>query len=131
MSSMAAIWIPKRLVEVSLVNTAAASAQRFVSHCEIEYESRIFAAAGEILESGCRIVMLTGPSASGKTTTAHKIADALTVRGCPSKVVSLEQQEQQQVTATKDGRRVIKAKKAAAQTEEEQPRASLSMAARG
>ena len=48
-----------------------------------------------------------------------------------SKVVSLEQQEQQQVTATKDGRRVIKAKKAAAQTEEEQPRASLSMAARG
>ena len=90
MSSMAAIWIPKRLVEVSLVNTAAASAQRFVSHCEIEYESRIFAAAGEILESGCRIVMLTGPSASGKTTTAHKIADALTVRGCPSKVVSLD-----------------------------------------
>ncbi len=131
MSSMAAIWIPKRLVEVSLVNTAAASAQRFVSHCEIEYESRIFAAAGEILESGCRIVMLTGPSASGKTTTAHKIADALTVRGCPSKVVSLEQQEQQQVTATKDGRRVIKAKKAAAHTEEEQLRASLSMAARG
>ena len=44
-----------------------------------------------------------------------------------SKVVRLEQQ----VTATKDGRRVIKAKKAAAQTEEEQPRASLSMAARG
>ena len=26
---MAAIWIPKRLVEVSLVNTAAASAQRW------------------------------------------------------------------------------------------------------
>ena len=48
-----------------------------------------------------------------------------------SKVVSLEQQEQQQVTATKDGRRVIKAKKAAAHTEEEQLRASLSMAARG
>lgn len=47
------------------------------------------------------------------------------------KVVSLEQQEQQQVTATKDGRRVIKAKKAAAHTEEEQLRASLSMAARG
>ena len=49
----------------------------------------------------------------------------------PRPGVSLEQQEQQQVTATKDGRRVIKAKKAAAHTEEEQLRASLSMAARG
>lgn len=90
MNSMAAIWIPKRLVEVSLINTAAASAKKFISHCEIEYESRCFAAAGEILDSGCRIVMLTGPSASGKTTTAHKIAQALTLRGCPAKVVSLD-----------------------------------------
>ena len=58
MSSMAAIWIPKRLVEVSLVNTAAASAQRFVSHCEIEYESRIFAAAGEISAAKARLKLM-------------------------------------------------------------------------
>lgn len=64
-----------------------------------------------VLPSGRKVIKKTDASAP-KTT---------------SKVVSLEQQ----VTATKDGRRVIKAKKAAAQTEEEQPRASLSMAARG
>ena len=67
-----------------------------------------------VLPSGRKVIKKTDASAP-KTT---------------SKVVRLEQQEQQ-VTATKDGRRVIKAKKAAAQTEEEQPRASLSMAARG
>lgn len=87
---MPAIWIPKRLVETSLINTAAESAQSFVSHCEIEYESRVYAAAGEVLASGCHVVMLTGPSASGKTTSAHKLAAALTARGCPARVVSLD-----------------------------------------
>ena len=87
---MPAIWIPKRLVEISLINTAAESAESFVRHCEMEYEGRIHAAASEVLASGCRIVMLTGPSASGKTTTANKLAAALRVRGCPSQVVSLD-----------------------------------------
>ncbi|GEM_PF-1871185 len=85
---------------------------------------------GNYLDDGARnetspaeIVLPSGRKVIKKT-------DASTPK-TTSKVVSLEQQEQQQVTATKDGRRVIKAKKAAAQTEEEQPRASLSMAARG
>lgn len=87
---MPAIWIPKRLVEVSLINTASKSAVSFVRHCEHEYEGRIHACASEILSSGCSIVMLTGPSASGKTTTANKIAAALRLRGTPAKVVSLD-----------------------------------------
>ena len=75
---MPAIWIPKRLVETSLINTAAESAKSFVSHCEIEYESRVYAAAGEVLASGCHVVMLTGPSASGKTTPACRTAPRIT-----------------------------------------------------
>ena len=85
---------------------------------------------GNYLDDGARnetspaeIVLPSGRKVIKKT-------DASTPK-TTSKVVSLEQQEQQQATATKDGRRVIKAKKAAPQTEEEQPRASLSMAARG
>ena len=85
---------------------------------------------GNYLDDGARnetspaeIVLPSGRKVIKKT-------DASTPK-TTSKVVSLEQQEQQQVTATKDGRRVIKAKKAAAQTEEEQPRPSRSMAARG
>lgn len=85
---------------------------------------------GNYLDDGARnetspaeIVLPSGRKVIKKT-------DASTPK-TTSKVVSLEQQEQQQVTATKDGRRVIKAKKAAAQTGEKHPRASLSMAARG
>ncbi|MEG2924058.1 MAG: adenylyl-sulfate kinase [Oscillospiraceae bacterium] len=87
---MPAIWIPKRLVEIGLINTAAESAASFACHCEIEYESRVDAAAREAIESGARVIMLTGPSASGKTTTAHKIAAALTAKGHKSKVISLD-----------------------------------------
>ncbi len=87
---MPAIWIPKRLVEISLINTAAESAQSFVSHCEIEYESRVLAAAEEILLGGQHIVMLTGPSASGKTTTGHKLAEKFKKLGHAATVVSLD-----------------------------------------
>lgn len=87
---MSAIWIPKRLVEIKLVNAAAADKVSFVRHCEFEYESRIYAAAKEILASGKKIVMLTGPSASGKTTTSNKIAEKLRTMGKNSQVLSMD-----------------------------------------
>ena len=87
---MPAIWIPKRLVDIGLINTAAQNPESFVRHCEIEYEFRVRAAAREVLESGCRVVMLTGPSASGKTTTSHKLANRIKDMGTFSCVVSLD-----------------------------------------
>lgn len=87
---MPAIWIPKRLVEIGLINTAAENPSSFVCHCEIEYESRIIAAAAESRGSGCKVIMLTGPSASGKTTTAFKLAEALKRSGTHAVVVSLD-----------------------------------------
>ena len=87
---MAAIWIPKRLVEIGLINTAAQTPESFISHCEIEYESRVEAAAREVLQQKRSIVMLTGPSASGKTTTAHKLADCIKKNGRYSCVISLD-----------------------------------------
>ena len=88
---MPAIWIPKRLVEVGLINTAAENPSSFVCHCEIEYESRVIAAAAESKSSDCRIIMLTGPSASGKTTTANKLAEAMRRSGTHAVVVSLDE----------------------------------------
>lgn len=87
---MPAMWIPKRLVELSLINTAAVSGPSFSCHCEIEYESRIEAAAREVIAGGSSIVMLTGPSASGKTTTANKLSAAINSKGKGSVVVSLD-----------------------------------------
>ena len=43
-----------------------------------------------ILSAGTKIVMLTGPSASGKTTSAHKLAEELIRQGTYAHVVSLD-----------------------------------------
>lgn len=87
---MPAIWIPKRLVDIGLVNTAVESPASFVCHCEIEYESRVIAAAAESKGNDAKIIMLTGPSASGKTTTALKLREALARTGAHSVIVSLD-----------------------------------------
>ncbi len=84
------IWIPKRLVELGLINITATQSAKFVRYCEQVYDSRIANAAKQVLESGTQIVMLTGPSASGKTTSAHKLADALKRTGCGAHVISLD-----------------------------------------
>lgn len=87
---MAVKWIPKRLVEISLVNVAAQSGRLLVETCENEYRTRIGAAVDALLQSGRHLVMLTGPSGSGKTTTSHKIAEELRRRGVVAQVISLD-----------------------------------------
>ena len=58
------IWIFKRLVELGLLNVAASAPQRFVEYCEEDYAARVRHAAAQVLQSGARVVMLTGPSSS-------------------------------------------------------------------
>ena len=87
---MSAVWIPKRLVEISLINAAANDKQAFIRHCEFEYESRVYAAAKEIMAADRHIVMLTGPSGSGKTTTSNKIAEKLRAMGKKAQVISMD-----------------------------------------
>ena len=71
---MITIWVPKRLVEVGLYNVAARSPQELAALSEQSYRDRVKYAAEKVRLSGTKIVMLTGPSASGKTTSAHKLA---------------------------------------------------------
>ncbi len=73
---MITIWVPKRLVEVGLYNVAARSPQELAALSEQSYRDRVKYAAEKVRLSGTKIVMLTGPSASGKTTSAHKLAEA-------------------------------------------------------
>ena len=77
---MITIWVPKRLVEVGLYNVAARSPAELAALSEQSYRERVRYAAEKIRMSGAKIVMLTGPSASGKTTSAHCIARALQQR---------------------------------------------------
>src|SRR5699024_7618152 len=87
---MITIWVPKRLVEIDLCNVAARSGPELVAVCEAGYARRLCYAAKKIRQSGAKIIMLTGPSASGKTTTSHKLAAALREMGTPAQVISLD-----------------------------------------
>lgn len=80
----------KRLVSRELVALAAAQPQPFAALCEQQYHDRIETIAQEILASNRHIVMLTGASAAGKTTSAHKLAAAISAKGRRSVVLSLD-----------------------------------------
>lgn len=80
----------KRFVSRELVALAARQPGELSALAEQKYRSQIDAAAGELLAGGRHIVMLTGPSAAGKTTSAHKLAAAVAQRGRRSAVLSLD-----------------------------------------
>ena len=81
---------PKRLVGCELIALAARSEQDFVAVCEQRYHDRLDAAVEAALARKAQIIMLTGPSAAGKTTTAHKLAERIAARGLRSAVMSLD-----------------------------------------
>ena len=81
---------PKRLVGCELIALAARSEQDFVAVCEQRYHDRLDAAVEAALAHKVQIIMLTGPSAAGKTTTAHKLAGRIAARGLRSAVMSLD-----------------------------------------
>ena len=87
---MITIWVPKRLVEIDLYNVAAQNPAALAQMSEQSYRQRVEYAARKIRDSRAKIVMLTGPSASGKTTSAHKVAEALEASGTPAHVISLD-----------------------------------------
>lgn len=72
------------------MNLAARMPAELVASGEEDYAARIERGAAAIEASGAHVVMLTGPSASGKTTTAHKLADCISAHGRHSIVVSLD-----------------------------------------
>ena len=80
----------KRFISRDLVALAARSPRELTALSEQHYHDQIESIADEVLAAGQRIVMLTGPSAAGKTTSAHKIAGAIAARGHSSQVVSLD-----------------------------------------
>lgn len=82
----------KNNYSLSEINRAVQNdAVGFIADCTAEYEKRIDAAVDNILKD-CRIdiVMLAGPSSSGKTTTAKKLCDGIRRRGGNAYIISLD-----------------------------------------
>ncbi|MBR3354197.1 MAG: nucleoside kinase [Oscillospiraceae bacterium] len=62
----------------------------FIEQCEKEYRYRVDQIASKILESGVSVILLSGPSASGKTTSSLLLARAMTRLGKKTSVISLD-----------------------------------------
>lgn len=61
-----------------------------VAEAEEEYRAHLDDLAEKIVLRGTRVVLLAGPSSSGKTTTANMLADRLRQGGHPATVISLD-----------------------------------------
>lgn len=73
------------------ITKKAKEPKQFIAECETSFNEKIKRIAREIAESGrTEIVMLAGPSSSGKTTTAKKLCDELFKLGIDSYVLSLD-----------------------------------------
>ncbi len=61
-----------------------------VAAAEDAYHQKIESVVRDLLSGGQRVIMLAGPSSSGKTTTANILADRLSTAGHSAAVVSLD-----------------------------------------
>lgn len=87
---MKVLFEPKRLIEIDSVNASIVTRSRYIDVCEQQYNKKISAVADQILDSACPIVMLSGPSASGKTTSSYKLARQLERCGRKTAVISMD-----------------------------------------
>ncbi|MVB10350.1 Uridine kinase [Caprobacter fermentans] len=64
----------------------------FVAAAEKAYQDSLIKIADSLVNEDppCRLVMLAGPSASGKTTTAHRLAEILREKGTGAEIISLD-----------------------------------------
>lgn len=83
----------KYVMSFNQINDAALKyPKEFVEQVEFSYKNTISEIAREIksLKSGCKVVMISGPSSSGKTTTSNMIINELKKIGFGSTIISLD-----------------------------------------
>lgn len=85
--------VRRRLLDVEQINRrAAADPQAFIAEENGRYQREIEETAAWLADGvdGCRLVMLSGPSAAGKTTSSMFLRDRLKEHGIDTQVVSLD-----------------------------------------
>lgn len=91
-------YLPERMVLMSFtinslpeINRAVKFPEEFIKNSEKRYLKEVYSAAERIADNdNIKIVALAGPSASGKTTTAHILCERLAKIGEKTTVVSLD-----------------------------------------
>ena len=64
--------------------------ENFVLQCENDFEKRLMSVSDKVIGSGARIILLTGPTCSGKTTTASRFISAVEAGGGRVGVISID-----------------------------------------
>ncbi len=79
----------------------------FVNQCELDFEKRLCEVSNRVKNTGVESLLLSGPTCSGKTTTANKIISDFEASGRPVTVVSFdnffkERKEQRSVVGNEE-----------------------------
>ncbi len=74
----------------ALLTELRGSLEGCIENVEAGYRAQLATLADHIVTSRSRVVLLAGPSSSGKTTTANLLADTLRASGHPATVISLD-----------------------------------------
>ena len=80
-------------IELDEINSALqANPRGYVAQCDALYQNRVGKAADLVVSrlERSRVVLLAGPSSSGKTTTASRVRKALEERGIYAHIISLD-----------------------------------------
>lgn len=79
------------MIKARTVFDGEADKRAYVAHCEEGYEAALDEAVRQVLAvPGIRIVTLSGPTCSGKTTTARKLFDEFSAIGRRVRVISID-----------------------------------------
>ena len=77
-------------IELNEINKLARDPETFIRNCEEDYIHQLEKVVTEVTQKGCKVVMLAGPSSSGKTTTANKLSACFSKKGINAPVISLD-----------------------------------------
>lgn len=83
------IFEDKKRVQLSELGELS-SLPSFIKQCESEYSVRVEGVARKAAEAGVPVILLAGPSASGKTTSSKRLAREMTRIGKHTTVISLD-----------------------------------------
>lgn len=83
----------RKVVKMKQYNISFGSEQdkiQFVMDCEHDFEARLDNAVEMVIEANARILLLSGPTCSGKTTTANKLISELEANGKKITIISID-----------------------------------------
>ena len=71
--------------------SSATEAQSFVGKCEIDFEKTLSALTSQVVEEkGLKVITLSGPTCSGKTTASKKLVEAFSAHGKRINIISID-----------------------------------------